>query len=403
MTGWQRTLWVVFFAQLVSATGFSVMFPFMPLYIDELGTRTGWSLEFWIAMAFSGQALTMAIASPFWGSVADRRGHKLMLERATFGGAIILGLMAFARSAEELALLRAIQGLITGTIAAANAYVAATAPRERLGYSMGILQIGLWLGVACGPLIGGVLADAVGYRWTFSLTALLLALSGIVVWRGLPSTPVTTKPKSKSSTLSNWRAIVAAPGVSQIYTARFLAQLSQSMLLPVLPLFILELFAQPDRVNTFTGLVVGLSSAAATASAIWLGRLGDRIGHRTILIASAMAAGLFYLPQTLIVMPWQLLALQALTGAAAGGIIPSLSALLARYTPPGTEGVVYGLDNSVSSASRALAPLLGAAIAVWVGIRGIFLLNGGVLLLAALIAYAWLPRPQAQETVSAEV
>ena len=41
--------------------------------------------------------------------------------RALFGGAFILGLMAFVRSAEELVMLRALQGMITGTVAAANA------------------------------------------------------------------------------------------------------------------------------------------------------------------------------------------------------------------------------------------------------------------------------------------
>ena len=47
-----------------------------------------------------------------------------MVQRAMFGGAVIILLMAFARSAEELVLLRAVQGLITGVVAAANALVA---------------------------------------------------------------------------------------------------------------------------------------------------------------------------------------------------------------------------------------------------------------------------------------
>lgn len=396
MVSWQRTLWVVFFAQLVSATGFSVMFPFLPLYVQQLGTNTGLSLEFWSAMAFSSQAITMAIASPFWGMVADRYGHKLMLERATFGGAVILLLMGFARSAEELALMRAIQGTITGTIAAANAYVASTAPRDRTGYAMGVLQLGLWIGIAAGPLIGGVLADALGYRAAFILTSALLLISGVVVALGLPRVRAEQKPGRKGAGTS-WRGILTAPGVGLVYAIRFLSNIGQTMLLPVLPLFIVTLVPASGRLNSFTGLVVGVSSAATTASAVYLGRLGDRIGHRRVLIGSVLAAGLCYLPQSLVGAGWQLLALQALAGAAAGGIIPSLSALLARYTRPGSEGAVYGLDNSISSASRAVAPLAGAWVAVAFGLRGIFVVNGVVLLLGALLAYLWLPRAEASE------
>ena len=70
----------------------------------------------------------MMIASPIWGAIADRYGRKLMVERAMFGGSIILLMMAFVTSAEQLVVLRTIQGLITGTVAAANALVASIAP-----------------------------------------------------------------------------------------------------------------------------------------------------------------------------------------------------------------------------------------------------------------------------------
>lgn len=393
MPNWQRTLWVVFFAQLVSATGFSVFFPFLPLYVDQLGTHTGLSLKFWAAMVFSGQAITMMLVSPFWGAVADRHGHKLMLERATFGGAVILLLMGYARSAEELALLRAIQGVITGTVAAANALVAAVAPRERTGYAMGVLQIGLWSGVAGGPLIGGFIADAFGFRAAFTLTAALLLLSGVVVYFGLPShQPVQSAAGKRKGGIAGWRAIVGAPGVALVYGLRFANSLGSNMLLPVLPLFIQSLLVQSERVNSFTGLVVGVSSAATTASAIYLGRLGDRSGHRKVLVASLLLSGLCYFPQALVSAGWQLLALQFVGGIAVGGTIPALGALLARYTPPGAEGAVYGLDNSITAGARALAPLLGAAVAEWLGLRSIFLVTGALLLLTSLLAAARLPR-----------
>jgi hypothetical protein len=56
---WQRTLYVTFFGQLVSAAAFSIIFPFLPLYVEYLGTTTGLSPEFWAGMVISSQAITI--------------------------------------------------------------------------------------------------------------------------------------------------------------------------------------------------------------------------------------------------------------------------------------------------------------------------------------------------------
>lgn len=391
-TPWQQTLFIMFFAQFVSTMGFSIIFPFLPLYVQALGTNTRFSLEFWAGMAFSSQGMTMMVASPIWGAVADRFGRKLMVERAMFGGAILLSLMGFVRSAEELALLRAIQGLITGTVPAATALVAAAAPRERSGYAMGVLQMGVWGGISVGPLIGGLIADTWGFRAAFVVTGGLLAIAGVLVWLGVEEVFVATSgTEHRLALMAQWRGVLAAPGVRLVYGVRSLSWLGRTMLAPIVPLFVQLLMPQSDRVSTFTGLVVGVAAAAGTASAVYLGRLGDRVGHRRVLIASALAASVLYVPQSFVTQAWQLLALQALTGVAIGGIIPALSALLAGFTEPGREGAVYGLDNSVVAGARAVAPLLGTGVAVWLGLRGTFLATGLLFLLTALLAGRWLP------------
>src|SRR5574337_1348456 len=185
MRTWQRTLALLVVAQFTSTLGFSIIFPFLPFYLKELRSTTGLSLEVLAGLVYSVQAVTMAIASPFWGAVADRYGRKLMIVRAGCGGAVVILLMGFVQTAEQLIFLRAVQGLITGVIAASSALVAAVAPRERTGYAMGWLQLGLWCGVSTGPLVGGILSDLVGYRATFVVTAIIVFLSGLSVWLGV--------------------------------------------------------------------------------------------------------------------------------------------------------------------------------------------------------------------------
>lgn len=312
-----------------------------------------------------------------------------------FGGAVIVLLMAFARSAEELVLLRALQGMITGTVGAASALVASAAPRERTGYAMGLLQVGLGSGLALGPLIGGVLADALGYYAAFYVTAALLFIAGALVWLGVEENFVRADPPEgeAASFMAEWRHILSTSGVLITYSLRFAVQLGRMMIVPIAPLFVQMLLGDGGQVNTFTGLVVGSAAATTTLSAIYLGRLGDRIGHRRILMIATLLAALLYLPQSLVTQAWQLLALQALVGVAMGGIIPAISALLARYTQAGEEGAVYGLDNSINAGARAVAPLLGAAVAVGFGLRATFAATALILLGAGLLAARGLPQP----------
>lgn len=398
---WHRTLYIMFGVQLAAAIGFSTIFPFLPLYVRSLDSSLGLSVEILAGLVFSAQAATMMVASPLWGALADRHGRKLMVQRATFGGAVLVALMGFVTSAEQLIVLRAIQGGVTGVISAVNALVAAAAPRERSGYAMGVVQVGLGSGVALGPLIGGVLADAFGYRMAFVMTGLLLFMAGLLVSVGVEEklSTVSQQQHRQRSFMADWRDILTASGVPQTYSLTFLSTLCRVMLIPIAPLFILTLLPESASVNTFTGLVIGVSAGAGTVAAIFLGRLGDRVGHQKILILSALVAGLLFLPQTLVTSAWQLLLLQTMSGAAAGGMLPTLGALLAGYTRPGDEGSAYGIENSLRSASQAVAPLVGAAIATWFSLRLTFAATGVLFLVVAGLARWLLPKSHSKGEV----
>ncbi|HEX7005109.1 MAG TPA: MFS transporter [Trueperaceae bacterium] len=378
-------------SQLLTAIGFSMIFPFLPNFVNALGSSTGTSLVFWAGAVFSAQALTMMVASPLWGALADRWGRKPMVVRAMFGGAVIILLMGFARSAEELTLLRAVQGLITGTGAAANALIASITPRERSGYAMGVLQTALWSGVAVGPVLGGILADLYGFRVAFVVTAVLLTIGGFLVTFGVHE-EFEPAQRSGKGVLGDWGSILATHGVAVAYATRFTATLGRGLLVPVLPLFIPLIMVGSEGVSTVIGLVIGISSATGTLSAIYLGNLGDRIGHKRVLVWSALVAALAYIPMSLVHHPWQLLVLNALSGAAIGGVMPSISALLTGYSTQSNVGSAFGLDNSVMSASRAVAPLVGVGVASLFGYRSAFIAGSIIYLLTLIVGATWLPR-----------
>jgi DHA1 family multidrug resistance protein-like MFS transporter len=320
-------------------------------------------------------------------------GRKVMIERALFGGAIVLTLMGFARSAEELTLLRAIQGVITGVIPAASALIAASAPRERAGWALGLLQTSLWLGAAVGPLLGGVLADAFGFHTTFKMTGVLLVLSGIsvhlwVVEQGDVKKEAASRPRR--SMLQTWKATLTSGEMGQLYTIKFMVQLAATVMLPIAPLLVASLMPGSSRVATVAGLFTAISAGASTLSAVRFGSLGDRIGHRTVLIAGCILSALAYLCFLWVTNIWQLIGLAAVAGLANGAVIPSISALLANGSPEGDQGTVYGLDSSVQAAARMIAPMVGSAVAVYFALQVSFAVAGLIFLLAGAATFLML-------------
>jgi MFS family permease len=169
-----------------------------------------------------------------------------------------------------------------------------------------------------------------------------------------------------------WHQIVASRRLRLIYSLRFLNQAGRMIFIPILPLFIMSLIDSPDRVNGYTGLVIGSASAATAIFSILFGRLGDRRGHHWIVIFCLLLSSVSFALQSFAAVGWQLLWLQILYGTALGGTVTGISALLANATREGDEGFVYGLDNSVNAGARMVGPMLGVTVSGWLGIRMAF-------------------------------
>ena len=165
--------------------------------------------------------------------------------RAMFGASIILGLMGLAQTAFALIALRALQGLTSGIIAANMALVAGETPRERIGFALGTLQVGLFGGVAVGPIVGGVLAERFGFQAPFFFTAAMLVLAGLLVTFGVRET--YTPPAGSRLDLNPlkmmraWKGILQTRGVKTVYSLRFLNGFAQRSIMPIAPLFVLAL------------------------------------------------------------------------------------------------------------------------------------------------------------------
>jgi MFS transporter, DHA1 family, multidrug resistance protein len=216
-------------------------------------------------------------------------------------------------------------------------------------------------------VIGGLLEFALGYRATFLITAGLLLTGGLLVTalvreHFVPPPERADRRPGIAGFLQGLGAVVRTPVVAPVFFVRFLAWTGRSMIIPFLPLLVAGLMAGANTAGLVTGLAIGASSAAGTVTSIVLGRLGDRVGHRTVALTCAGLTALAYVPLAFVASPLALVVLYAFTGATIGGVLPTLSALLARVTDKAVSGAVYGLDNSFGAAARGLSPIVGGGV-----------------------------------------
>ena len=186
MKGWKRNLYVLCAAEFLTLIGFSSYLSFIAYYIQDLTGMGDAQALSWTAGFQATGALAMMIASPIWGNLADRFRRKPMMIRATVSAAAIVALMGLVRNPTQIMILRVAQGLLCGTVSAAMTIVATGTPEHSLGKSLGTLQMTLFAANAVGPLLGGIAADAFGYRAVFPIS------SGLMVAITLSMRPVAS-------------------------------------------------------------------------------------------------------------------------------------------------------------------------------------------------------------------
>src|SRR5262245_37823463 len=174
---WRRNQVAVTFAAAMVFLGFTLVMPFLPFYVQTLGIRGMRNVALWSGALLTTSPLIAAILGPIWGRLADRVGMKIMVQRILFTIALHWGLMFFVTNIWQMLGLRILLGLFSGFGTMSVALVTHGCPRERIGRAVGILQATQILSTALGPLIGGILAQAIGIRYTFLVTFALCSFA----------------------------------------------------------------------------------------------------------------------------------------------------------------------------------------------------------------------------------
>ncbi|MBI2288539.1 MAG: MFS transporter [Chloroflexi bacterium] len=370
LESWRRNLYAIFVAELVVLTGFSFANPFMPLFIQELGNFTNEQAAFWGGIASGASGIAMFFSAPLWGIIADRWGRKPMVLRAIFGGSTVLALMGLSPNIYYLIGFRFAQGVLSGTVAAASALVAALTPRNKMPFAMGLITLAMFTGQTVGPFLGGFLADLYGYRTTFFITGALLFIGGLVVLFLVKENFQRPAGGHSASPGDIWR-LATSKKIFPLLLVLGTLHIAPQMVSPIIPLFIRELDPE-GAVATMAGLAFSFMGGVAILSTLAAGRLGERITMKKMLVFSCVVTGLLYLPPMWAGTVGQILIFIALSGLFKGGLMVASNALIGLSVPLTQQGLAYGLGQSANSLGNGLGPMIGGSLANLVGLRPVF-------------------------------
>ncbi|PAA96975.1 multidrug efflux MFS transporter MdtG [Serratia fonticola] len=384
---WQRNLFITWLGCFLTGAAFSLIMPFLPLYVEALGVTDHQSLNMWSGLVFSITFLFSAIASPFWGSLADRRGRKLMLLRSALGMGIVMVLMGMAQNIWQFLALRAVLGLLGGFIPNANALIATQVPRHRSGWALGTLSTGGVSGALIGPLIGGLLADQYGLRPVFFITATVLFICFLLTLFCVREQFTPVQKKDMLHARQVFASLKSPKLILSLFVTTMIIQIATGSIAPILTLYVRELAGNISNLAFVSGLIASVPGVAALMSAPRLGKLGDRIGPERILVFMLVISVLLLIPMAFVQTPWQLGVLRFLLGAADGALLPAVQTLLIYNCTNQVAGRIFSYNQSFRDIGNVSGPLLGAAVSASYGFRAVFCMTALVVLFNAF--YSW--------------
>jgi MFS family permease len=391
---WKIDLAILWFGCFLLMSGMTMIMPFLPLYLKEMGLTDEHEIAFWSGAIFASNFITSFIFQPIWGRLSDRYGRKIMLLRSGFGMTLVIVLMGFARHPWQLLLLRVANGVISGFNPAAVALVSASAPKERIGFAMGVLQSGAVAGSILGPLFGGLMADLFGFRPIFWFTGLLMLAATLLVLFFVRETfdRAAAARAGKTSLRQSFASLVNIRQLPALYGVSFVIQFASLATMPVMPLFIEALHGSAENLAFLSGLVSSINGIASLIASPVLGRLSDRFGPARIMQISLVGAALSFVPQAFASGVWQLMAARFVHGLFMGGLNPTINALIRKFAPEDKLSQAYGFNSSFISLGNMIGPTAGGALSGFIGIPGVFLVSSALLAVNAASVYAFTRR-----------
>ena len=367
MPYYRSNLYVLWLTTFLAAASWTQVVPFLPLYLQELGIKE--NLTQWSGFVFSLQFAAGILMAPLWGRIADTHGRKLMTLRAGFCLSAIYFLMALATAPWHVAVLRFLNGALTGFIPGSMSLVATNTPKELAARYVASIQTASAAGSIVGPVIGGALAEIFGIRGALYTSGSVVLFATLLVLFVVQERNKVA-PKERSTFTDDIRTALHTPAMLWVMGATFLATVASIAVQPILAIYVGELAVNPSA--ALSGFVFTVPGIAFVLSAGRWVKLGERVGHRRAVqwaLAGAAVSGvaLSFAPS---VATFSLLFF--VQGIFLAGLRPAASAIIAGEIDPSFHGRAFGMQTAATTLGGMFGPLVSGWVSGLWGISSVF-------------------------------
>ncbi|GMV23132.1 MAG: hypothetical protein AMXMBFR57_30810 [Acidimicrobiia bacterium] len=372
---WRRNLTAVTVATFIGFTGFTLVMPFLPLYLEELGETDTGAIAIWAGLGLGITPAVTALMAPVWARVAERYGRKLMVARSLFSFVVIMTAMAFVTEPWHVVALRGIQGFFAGYGMLALTMAAESAPEAQMARAIGWVQTAQRLGPALGPVLGGALAQVVGLRFAFIGAAVMFLGAFVLVLVGYREHDgVRRREQGNTAARVTLRDLLALPHFLLFMVTIFALQMVDRSFGPVLPLYLREAGVALDRVPVLAGLVFTVAAGSGALGNQLCERLLRRWSAGTVIVSGALLASIAAL-----VFSWgpsaeALLAAAACFGGGLGIAFTAVYTTAGQQVPAVSRGVAFGYLTTASLSGLALSPVVSGLIGS-LSMRSVFVVD----------------------------
>lgn len=380
MMNWKVVLALMVTFALMMSSSYTMLIPFLPLYMQNELKATSDEIAMWSGFTFSVTFAVSAFMSPIWGKLSDKMGKKPMIIRSSILLSITYFLGGIVTNPFELFLVRAFQGIAAGLWPACLVMISAYAPKNKLGLSMGLMQSANICGGILGPLFGGILATSFGMRNSFFIgsTALFtICVLSIFILKEPPADKDIKKADNKSvSTMDCLKNI----NILILLLCVGLTNFAIMEIQPIMSLYVQSMAENAENAVLLSGLILSSGGlAGAIASPLW-GKIGQKKGFAKTITVAFIFAGFMLtmqgIPDNLIIFG----AIQFICGLGFSGIFPSANSILVLITPGNSRGIGFGLMTSAQMLGGALGPIIGGLIVTLSSYSYVYVFSGLLML-----------------------
>ena len=383
MICWKKNLFFIWMSQFLAITGFAFSMPFHAYYIqNELGVTDPTMLKLYVALFGAAAPLSLAIFAPIWGAAADRFGRRMMMLRAYVGAAFFLYIMGMTDSVIVFICIRLLQGVLTGTMTAAQALVAVQTPEKHSGFALGTLNSGVYAGAMAGMALGGICADQFGYRNTFAISSVILIIATLLVLFGTREKFV--KPERSDRTLETHMSFSVLKSLFPVLALIGIASFARRFDMTMFPLLVQDVHGSTIGAATQFGLIMAPAAVAGALSGVFLGYMADRLRPARILSIAAVIAGVFLFFMGRSESLVSLFITRFAVSFCIGGFAPVLQSWVSDLTHESGRGRLFGWITTAQASGWIFAPLTSSVVAIAIDVRSVFTVGSLVFLLLAV-------------------